>query len=95
MKEAVSLEEYKRAEKVAATVEGRRGLLVHAWVTGAVVIGLVVINVLVASEFPWSIFPAIGMTIGLGFHYMGIRNLSREVETRQSHIEDEASRLSA
>ena len=95
MKGPVSLEEYKRAEQSAAAVEGRRGLLVHAWVTVAVVIALVIINVLVAPEFPWSIFPAIGMAIGLGFHYRGLRNLPRDVATRQSQIEGEASRLSA
>lgn len=95
MKEVVNLEQYKRAEKELAVVEGRRGLLIHAWISVAVVVGLIAINVLVASEFPWSVFPAIGMAIGVAFHYVGIRRLPSDLSTRQRKIEQEASHLSA
>lgn len=95
VKEPVSLEQYQRAEEKIAAVEGRRGLIVHAWISVAVVTGLVVVNVLVASEFPWSIFPAVGMAIGVAFHWFGIRHLPRDLATRQDEIEREATRLTA
>lgn len=95
MKEPVSLAQYKRAEQKVAANEGRRGLLVHAWISAVVVGGLVALNVFVASEFPWSVFPAIGMSIGVAFHYFGIRRIDEEVAARQDKIEREATRLSA
>ena len=95
MKEPVSLEQYQRAETTIEVVEGRRGLIVHAWITVAVVAVLIFINVVVAPEFPWSAFAAAGMLIGLTFHYFGVRNLSETVSARQDKIEQEASRLSA
>ena len=95
LKEPLSLEQYKRAELKNTLTEGRRGLLIHAWITVAVVAALIVINILVASEFPWSVFPAVGMSIGLAFHYFGIRHVADDVARRQSEIEAEATRLSA
>ena len=95
MKEHVSLEQYRRAEQAVAATEGRRGLLAHAWVTLAVVVGLVAINIFLAPEFPWSVFPAVGMGIGLAFHYLGVRHLVEEVAARQDKIEREATRLGA
>lgn len=95
MAEPVRLEQYKRAEREVAASEGRRGLLIHAWVTVLVVAGLVAINVFVASEFPWSIFPAIGMTIGVLFHFYGIRHIREDLTARQDIIERKATRLSA
>jgi len=95
LKELLSLEQYKRAELKAARTEGRRGLVIHAWITVAVVAALIVINILVASEFPWSVFPAVGMSIGVAFHYFGTRHEAADVARRQSEIEAEATRLSA
>lgn len=95
MKEPISLEQYKRAEQKIAAVEGRRGLIVHAWISVAVVTGLVTVNVLVASEFPWSVFPAVGMAIGVAFHWLGIRHLPRDLAARQGEIQREATRLAA
>ena len=57
----LTLAEYQEAERNVALEEGRRGLTIHAVITVLVAIGLIVLNITVATEFPWSIFPVIGM----------------------------------
>ena len=95
MKRHLSLEEYKRGELELAIQESRRGLLVHILIAVIVIAALIVINVLLAPEFPWSIFPVIGMSLGVAFHYLGIRHVTRDVHRHQSDIEFEVSRRSA
>jgi len=95
VKQQLSLEEYKRGELELAIQESRRGLLVHTSITVIVIAALIVINVLLAPEFPWSVFPAIGMSIGVAFHYFGIRHVTRDVHRHQSDIEFEVTRRSA
>lgn len=82
----LTLAEYQEAERDVALEEGRRGLTVHSVITILVAIGLIVLNITVATEFPWSIFPVLGMTIGLTAHwYFGIRLGD---ETMRHHQED-------
>jgi hypothetical protein len=92
----MTLEQYKSQERQMAVREAQRGFRIHALVTAVVLVGLVALNVFVASEFPWAIFPALGMSIGLWFHwYFGVRRGDQFLVQRQHDIEVEATRRAA
>jgi hypothetical protein len=55
---------------------------------------LILINTLVAPEFPWSVFATVGTAIGVALHYFGIRHETNDVARRHSESEAEATRLS-
>jgi hypothetical protein len=84
----VTLSQYESAEKQVAGVEARRGMAIHTIITLIVCATLILINVLVAPEFPWSVFAVAGMLIGLGAHYVfGVRWLGQSVEAHQRKVE--------
>ena len=92
----VTLELYKQQERKMAVDEARRGFAIHALVTVLVVAGLTALNVFVASEFPWAIFPAVGMSIGLFMHwYFGIRRGDEVMQHHQDDVEREIRRQAA
>lgn len=92
----VTLELYKAQERNMAAREARRGVRVHAAVTVAVVLALVAVNVFVAPEFPWSVFPALGMSIGLWFHwYFAVRRGEEFMHLHQEDVQLRASRKAA
>jgi hypothetical protein len=64
-------------------IEAIKGFKVHAGVTVAVSGLLVAINILTVPQFPWFLFPACGMSIGVIVHYLGIRSLSKKVQTER------------
>ncbi|HZC69056.1 MAG TPA: 2TM domain-containing protein [Jatrophihabitans sp.] len=86
----VPLEQYERAEREIALREASIGLRVHALVTLVVWAVLIPINIVVASDFPWSIFVVLGMGIGLFFHWFGYRHAEADVTKRQQRIETRA-----
>jgi len=91
--ERPTLEAYQLAERKAAREEGRRGFLVHASITVVVAIVLVVLNVTIATGFPWSVFAVAGMGIGVFMHwYFG---LVRGEELMQRHQQDVERRTAA
>ena len=88
----ITLEQYERAELAMERESARTGVLVHAIVTVLVAIGLVLINVLLAPEFPWSAFAVAGMGIGLAAHWwFGYRKLGAQVTAKQRAIEARAA----
>lgn len=90
----ISLNAYEDAERTLAKAEGRRGVTVHAIITAVVSIALIVVNVLVAPEFPWSAFAVAGMLMGLGFHYyFGLLHVERNVAEHQSRVELRAQQV--
>ena len=92
----VTLEQYKVQERQLASRDAERGFRIHALVSAVVVAGLVALNVFVASEFPWSVFPALGMSIGLWFHwFFGVRHGDEFMQRHQHEIETEAGRRAA
>ena len=92
----VTLELYKAQERNMAALEARRGVQIHAVVTVVVVLALVAVNVFVAPEFPWSVFPALGMSIGLWFHWhFGVRRGEEFMRHHQEHVEQKASQRAA
>lgn len=87
----MNLETYQQAERAAARAEGRRGFRVHAIVTVVVLAALVVINATVADEFPWAIFPGVGMTVGLWAHwYFGVAHADELLHRHQQEVERRA-----
>ena len=92
----VTLEQYRVQERQIAARDAERGFRIHALVTVVVLAGLVALNVFVASEFPWVVFPAVGMSIGLWFHwFFGVRHGDEFMARHQEEIESEASRRAA
>lgn len=92
----VTLEFYNAQEWNTAGREARRGVRIHAAVTVVVVLALVAVNVVVAPEFPWSVFPALGMSIGLWFHwYFGVRRGEEFMRHNQEDVEQKASQKAA
>jgi hypothetical protein len=61
------------------TKEASKGFKVHAGVTMAVSSLLVAINMLTVPQFPWFVFPTVGMSIGIVIHYLGIRSFRKKV----------------
>ena len=84
----ISLEQYERAERTAAIAEARRGVVVHAAVTVLVWAIVITLNVMVASEFPWSVFPVAGTSLGLLAHWwFGYRKVEGAVRQHQLDVE--------
>lgn len=93
---AVSLESYQAEERKMAAYEARRGLRIHAVVTVVVVVVLAVVNVFAAPEFPWSVFPAAGMGLGVWFHwYFGVNHGEEFMARHQHDVEREAENRAA
>jgi hypothetical protein len=89
---SITLESYQHAERKRALEESRRGFFIHAAITVVVLIGLIVLNVTVASEFPWAIFPVVGMSIGLFMHwYFGVARGEEMMRRHQREIEQRAA----
>jgi 2TM domain len=85
----ITLEDYKRADRQLELEEARRGLAIHAIVYALVMTGLIILNLTVATEFPWVIFPLIGWGIGLTLHYLyGLRWINKAITDRQARIHE-------
>jgi len=92
----VTLGLYKAEERRIAAHEARQGLRIHAAVTVIVVVALAVVNVFVASDFPWSVFPAFGMGLGVWFHwYFGLHRGEEFMIRHQEEVEQQAQRKAA
>jgi hypothetical protein len=90
----ITLEDYKRADRQLAREEAKRGFTIHAIVYALVMTGLIILNLTVASEFPWSVFPLIGWGIGLTMHYLyGLRWADKTIADRQARIQQRATAI--
>lgn len=90
----VTLEQYKAEERLLAAREGERGFRIHAAITVVIVVALAIVNVFVASEFPWAVFPAIGMGLGVWFHwYFGVHRGEEIMIRHQDEVERKAHHL--
>lgn len=56
-------------------LEEKKGLKIHAVVTIGVAALLTAINLAACPAFLWFFFPLAGMSIGLGAHYLGVKNV--------------------
>ncbi|WP_107774108.1 2TM domain-containing protein [Nocardioides sediminis] len=90
----ITLPDYEAAERVMAHEEANTGLAVHGIVTVLVSAGLIVLNVIVAPEFPWSAFAVGGMLIGLVAHWwFGHVKLDEQITKRHQETEARAARM--
>jgi hypothetical protein len=69
------------------THQASKGFKVHLGVTLAASGLLVTINMLTVPHFPWFLFPICGMSVGVIIHYLGIRSLSKKVQTENQIAE--------
>ena len=84
----LTLEQYESAEREVFLHGARVGLWVHAVVTAAVWAVLIPINIVVAPQFPWSIFVVFGTGLGVFFHWFGYRRAELDIRRRQERIEN-------
>jgi len=88
----LTLESYHQAERQLANGEGRRGFVIHALITAAVSLALIVVNLFVVSEFPWAVFPVVGMGIGVFAHwFFGVGRADDLMRRHQEDIEHRAA----
>jgi hypothetical protein len=91
----VTLEQYQRTERELTLREARVGLRIHALVTALVWAVVIPINVLLAPEFPWSVFVVAGTGIGMVFHWFGYRRVGEDIRRHHAAIERRADERSA
>jgi 2TM domain len=90
----ITLHDYKAAERAIAHETARVGLIVHGIVTLLVGAGLILINMTLAPEFPWSAFAVGGMLIGLLAHWwFGYLKLDDQLTEQQQRTEARAAQL--
>ncbi len=88
---AITLEQYEKAERELSLREALSGLRVHAAVILLVWAVLIPINIILAPQFPWSVFVVAGTAIGLFFHWFGYRHAGKDIRRRQQRIEQRAA----
>lgn len=93
----LTAKEYRQAEFGYTLAESRLGFKIHAAVYAIVMTGLIVLNSLLIAytdaDFPWVVFPFVGWSIGLTFHYIyGFRRAGDDIRARQSKVEAYAER---
>jgi hypothetical protein len=88
----ITLEDYKQADRQLEREEARRGFTIHAIVYAVVMTGLIILNLTVATEFPWAVFPLGCWGFGLTMHYLfGLRWADKAITDRQARIEQQAA----
>jgi hypothetical protein len=88
----ITLADYKAADQQVEREQARRGFTIHAIVYALVMTGLIILNLTVATEFPWAVFPLVCWGIGLTAHYLfGLRWVNKAITDRQARIEQRAT----
>jgi 2TM domain len=88
----ITLEDYKQADRQLEREEARRGFTIHAIVYALVMAGLIILNLTVATEFPWAVFPLVCWGFGLTMHYLfGVRWVGKVITDRQAKVEQRAA----
>lgn len=87
--ENMTVEKYKSRSREIEMKEAKKGLIAHAAVISAVSIVLGAVNLTFTPEFPWFIFPVLGMSIGVAVHYVfGVRLAPIFLEDKERRIEN-------
>lgn len=88
----ITLHDYEAAERAMAHESATTGVAVHAIITLLVGAGLIIINITLAPEFPWSAFAVGGMLIGLFAHWwFGYVKLDEQLTKQQQQTEARAA----
>jgi glucose uptake protein GlcU len=61
--------------------EMKKGVRIHLAVTVGVSGLLATINMLTVPQFPWFIFPTVGMSVGVIIHYLGVRSQRKKIQS--------------
>ncbi|WP_406048695.1 2TM domain-containing protein [Kribbella sp. NBC_00889] len=86
------LHDHEAAERAIARDNATIGVVVHGIITLLVGAGLIVVNITLAPELPWSVFAVGGMLIGLLAHWwFGYVKLDEQF-TKQQQTEARAAR---
>jgi uncharacterized membrane protein YhaH (DUF805 family) len=81
----VSLEDYQKAYREVRKRHERLGFMVNLSFYLLVNILLITVNLLLAPEFPWAIFPIVFWGLGVIFHYnFGVRRLDRKLNAEEA-----------
>ena len=90
----ITLDEYETAQRAMEHESATSGVVVHGIITLLVSVGLIIINITLAPEFPWSAFAVGGMLIGLVAHWwFGYVKLDDQLTKQQREIEARAAHL--
>ena len=90
----IALHDYEAAERAMAHERATTVVLVHGVITLLVGVGLIVINITLVPEFPWSAFAVGGMLIGLLAHWwFGYVKLDDQLTRQQQQTEARAAQM--
>jgi hypothetical protein len=90
----ITLHDYETAQRAMAHQSATTGVVVHGIITLLVGVGLIVINITLAPEFPWSAFAVGGMLIGLLAHWwFGYVRLDDQLTRQQQETEARAVQM--
>jgi hypothetical protein len=90
----ITLHDYETAERAMAHENATTGVVVHGIVTLLVAAGLIIVNITLAPEFPWSAFAVGGMLIGLLAHWwFGYVKLDDQLTRQQEKTEARAAQM--
>lgn len=87
MEKTMTLEQYREVRRRSRRRDEERDFRLHRRVYFTVVPLLVVVNLVFARQFPWSVFPLAGWGTGLILHYLlGIRKLAGDSRREEELI---------
>ena len=89
----ITLQDYETAQRAMAHESATTGVVVHGIITLLVSVGLIIINITLAPEFPWSAFAVGGRLIGLLAHWWFGFRLDDQLTQQQQKTEARAARL--
>ena len=90
----ITLQDYETAQRAMAHESATTGVVVHGIITLLVSAGLIIINITLAPEFPWSAFAVGGMLIGLVAHWwFGYVKLDDQLAKQQLETEARAAQM--
>jgi hypothetical protein len=90
----ITLRDYETAQRAMAHESATTGVAVHGIITLLVSAGLIIINITLAPEFPWSAFAVGGMLIGLLANWwFGYVKLDDQLTRQQQETEARAAQL--
>jgi hypothetical protein len=90
----ITLQDYETAERAIAHESATTGVVVHGIITLLVGVGLIIINITLAPDFPWSAFAVGGMLIGLLAHWwFGYVKIDDQITKQQQQTEARAAQL--
>jgi hypothetical protein len=86
--EGIILKSYQEAYRAVRTGQEKLGFRVNLAAYLLVNTLLIAINLFVAQEFPWVVFPIVFWGIGVTMHYMfGVRRLEWYLKAEEARVE--------